>query len=65
MLSKLVKYDIRAGWRDFVGIYMAIILAVLILPVILKYTDNEIVGVIAGFIAFAMIFLATYQREYR
>lgn len=55
MLSKLIKYDIRAGWRDFVGTYMAIILAVLILPVIFKYPGNEIADAIAGSIAIAII----------
>ena len=55
MLGKLIKYDIRAGWRDFAGIYMAIILGVLILPFLFKNISNTLVNVIAGFIAAGIV----------
>lgn len=55
MLSKLIKYDIRSTWRDFAGVYLAILLGVIILPQVFKYVDNVLVNVLAGFIATAIV----------
>lgn len=58
MLTKLIKYDIRSTWRDFAGVYLSILLGVLITPQLFNHFNNEIVNLIAGFIA-AGIVIAT------
>ena len=55
MLSKLIKYDIRATWREFAGINISILLGVIIVPFILRTFNNDIVRVMAGFISFSII----------
>lgn len=57
MLSKLIKYDIKSTYRDFLGIYFAILLCVTIVPLIFNNVRNEIINMIAGFVAFG-IFVA-------
>jgi len=55
MLIKSVKHDIMATYRDFVGIYVALLLAALIGPFILQ-TGNDIVDAIAIMILFGIVF---------
>lgn len=55
MLGKLIKYDIRATWRDFVGVYGSLLLGVLILPQIFKNVTSEIIHAMLGFIAMAIV----------
>lgn len=55
MLGKLIKYDIRSTWRDFAGVYLAILLGVLVLPPLFKHVDNEIVNMFAGFLAMGIV----------
>lgn len=49
MLGKLIKYDIRSTWRDFAGIYLAILIAVIFLPIVFVNVNNTIINVTAGF----------------
>lgn len=55
MLSKLIKYDIRSTWRDFAGVYMAILLGVIIVPLLLNNVGNEFVSMFAGFISMSIV----------
>lgn len=55
MLTKLMKYDIRSTWRDFAGIYMAILLGVIIVPLLLNYTNIPIANKLAGIIVASII----------
>lgn len=55
MLSKLIKYDIRSTWRDFTGVYMAILLGVILVPLLLNNVNNQIVSMFAGFIATSIV----------
>lgn len=55
MLTKLIKYDIRSTWRDFAGVYLSIILGVLITPQLFNHFNNEIVNLLAGFIATGIV----------
>ena len=55
MLTKLIKYDIRSTWRDFAGVYLSIILGVLITPQLFNRFNNEIVNLIAGFMATGIV----------
>lgn len=55
MLSKLIKYDIRSTWRDFAGVYLAILLGVFILPLIVKNYDNAIISAVAGLYAVGIV----------
>jgi hypothetical protein len=48
MLGKLIKYDIRSTWRDFAGIYLAILLGAIFLPLVFVYVNNAVVSVVAG-----------------
>lgn len=54
MLGKLIKYDIKSTWRDFTGIYLAIILGVILIPLIFNNINNGIIQLAAGFIAFGI-----------
>lgn len=58
MLIKSVKHDIMATYRDFLGIYVAILLAALIGPFILQ-TGNEIINAITVMTIFGLIFSMT------
>jgi hypothetical protein len=55
MLTKLIKYDIRSTWRDFTGIFLAILLGVILVPVAMKNFSNELVQLTAGLVAFAIV----------
>ena len=55
MLGKLMKYDIRSTWRDFTGIYLAILLGVIIVPIILNNAQSQILNMSAGLIAFFIV----------
>jgi len=55
MLKKLIKYDIKSTWRDFTGIYLAILLGVIILPFIFNKVNNDFIYITGGFIAFGII----------
>ncbi|WP_027399696.1 hypothetical protein [Anaerovorax odorimutans] len=55
MLTKLIKYDIKSTWRDFTGVYLAILLGVILIPLIINNISNGIINFAAGFIAFAII----------
>lgn len=50
MLGKLIKYDIRSTWRDFAGIYLAILLGVIFLPILFTYVDNAVINIVAGLV---------------
>lgn len=54
MLSNLLKLDFRSTWRDFAGIYLAILLGVVILPLVFQNVSNQIINMTAGFVAFAI-----------
>jgi hypothetical protein len=47
MLGKLIKYDIRATWRDFATVYISIFLAVLFLPLLFNNIRNTFINAIA------------------
>ena len=51
MLTKLIKYDIRSTWRDFTGIFLAILLGVILVPMAMKNFSNELVQLTAGLVA--------------
>ena len=55
MLTKLIKYDIRSTWRDFTGIFLAILLGVILVPMAMKNFSNELVQLTAGLVAFAIV----------
>ncbi|MBR0597398.1 hypothetical protein [Sinanaerobacter chloroacetimidivorans] len=55
MLSKLIKYDIKSTWRDFSGVYMAILLGVIIVPLMLNNMSNQFISMAAGFLAFGIV----------
>ena len=55
MLTKLIKYDIRSTWRDFAGIFLAILLGVILVPMAMKNFSNELVQLTAGLVAFAIV----------
>lgn len=55
MLGKLIKYDIRSTWRDFAAAYACILLGVLVLPQIFKHIVNEIIHVVAVFLAIGIV----------
>jgi uncharacterized membrane protein YeaQ/YmgE (transglycosylase-associated protein family) len=55
MLSKLIKYDIRSTWRDFAGVYMAILLGVIIAPLLFNHVDTEITDMIASFLITSIV----------
>lgn len=55
MLSNLLKLDFRSTWRDFAGIYLAILLGVTVLPLIFQKGENQIINMTAGFAAFAIV----------
>jgi len=55
MLIKSVKHDIMATYRDFVGIYIAVLLSALIGPFILQ-TGNDIVNAIAYLTIIGVVF---------
>ncbi|MDF3000051.1 MAG: hypothetical protein K0Q48_170 [Bacillota bacterium] len=55
MLTKLMKYDIRSTWRDFAGIYMAILLGVIIVPLLINNFDLPIAGTLAMLIITSII----------
>ena len=55
MLSKLIKYDVKSTWRDFAGIYLAILLGVVIVPLVIRNIDNMIVNTAVGIVAFGIV----------
>ncbi len=55
MLGKLIKYDLKSTYREFVGIFMAMLLGVTIIPLIFKYVNNQMINLIAGLAAFAIV----------
>jgi purine-cytosine permease-like protein len=55
MLTKVIKYDIRSTWRDFTGIFLAILLGVILVPMAMKNFSNELVRLTAGLVAFAIV----------
>ena len=55
MLTKVIKYDIRSTWRDFTGIFLAILLGVILVPMAMKNFSNELVQLTAGLVAFAIV----------
>ena len=50
-----MKYDIRSTWRDFAGIYMAILLGVIIVPLLINNIDIPIAGTLATLIITSII----------
>lgn len=55
MLGKLIKYDIRSTWRDFVGIYLAILLGVIFLPLLFGFVNSSVANILAGFLVMGII----------
>jgi hypothetical protein len=55
MLSKLIKYDVKSTWRDFAGIYLAILLGVVIVPLVIRNINNMIVNTAVGIVAFGIV----------
>ncbi|PKM84926.1 MAG: hypothetical protein CVU86_04755 [Firmicutes bacterium HGW-Firmicutes-11] len=55
MLAKLIKYDVKSTWRDFAGIYLAILLGVIIVPLVIRNIDNIIVNTAVGIVAFGIV----------
>lgn len=54
MLTNLLKLDFRSTWRDFSGIYLAILLGVIVVPLVFQNVNNQILNITAGFAAFAI-----------
>lgn len=54
MLTKLIKYDIKSTYRSFLGIYLAILLGITIIPIIFNTIGNEFIKMITGFVAFGI-----------
>lgn len=55
MLTKLMKYDIRSTWRDFAGIYLAILLGVIIVPLLINNINIPIASTLAMLIITSII----------
>lgn len=59
MLGKLLKYDIRATWRDFAALYLAMVLGVIIAGLMILYVGSGWVYAVTALLALAVI-IATF-----